>query len=93
MPFERDELDRGLPDKPCLAVFSGPGEIITLPVGARMLLIFDPSRPDRVHPVFLAKVSREKLYFRCNCGQGKCTRVFEYALTIKGNHPLSESGV
>lgn len=87
--FLKQLTQSGQVDKPGLVVLVGPTDARYLPPGAQLILVPDPERLDRATPVFLAKLTREKLVFRCNCGNPRCTRVLEYTLAVKGEHPKS----
>jgi hypothetical protein len=78
-------------DKPHLVLMTGPEDAIAIPLGAKMFIVVDPDRADRIIPVFLANITRDALTFRCNCGQPKCTRVLSYKVRASGHHPLTEN--
>lgn len=95
MPIH-DDADAGdIPGGPHLAVVTGPGQALALTPamsrpdrsGPRMFLVFDPTREDRKVPVIFAKMTREKLVFKCNCGQPSCNATYVYKLTVEGHHP------
>jgi hypothetical protein len=82
-----NELPPGC-DKPHLAVVKDElGGALGIPVGATILVVTDPTRPDGVVPWVLAKVSNKKLILLCACRDPECTRVLTYAASIKGSHP------
>lgn len=82
-----NDLPRGC-DKPHLAVVKDElGGALGIPVGATLLVVIDPTRPDGVTPWILAKVTNKKLTLLCACGNAECTRVLTYAASIKGSHP------
>jgi hypothetical protein len=78
----------GAPEGAHLAVVtSATGEALAVPVGATIFLVEDPTRPDKIIPMILTKVSTKTWRFLCGCGQRECNRVMEYRLTAKGHHP------
>ena len=86
MPLVKSLLETGGPQEPHLALQMEDGWV-GLPPGARFLIVTQPGRADRAIPVFLAKVTRDTIHFRCNCGQPECTRVLVYKVTARGYHP------
>ncbi len=81
-----------VPKEAHLAVMLSLDGFTPLPIGAKFLIVQDPARADRTIPVFLARVTKDLLVFRCNCGQGNCTRVLSYKLRVAGRHPTKIQG-
>lgn len=87
------ELKGAVPEEGHLAVITGPGQGMAIRKGQPMLIVDDPKNVSRVVPVLLLSVTRDKIVFRCACGNRECTRVMEYHLTAKGTHPyMSHAG-
>lgn len=66
------------------------GSAIAIPVGATMFLITNPDHVDGVIPMFLVKVDKRQIVFRCACGNPTCTRVLKYKLIVEGRHPPTQ---
>lgn len=94
MPIVKSELIGEAPKGAHLAVVTGAdGSAMAIPVGALMYVVLDPTRPDRVWPMELVKVTEKGLRFRCPCRKPNCTRVLRYSLTAEGHHPPSAGAV
>lgn len=65
MPIIREEGKGAPPPKgPHLAiVFDKAGRMLPLPPGTQLFLVEDPSRPDRIFPMVIKKVSHKALVF------------------------------
>ena len=93
MPFQKPAFEGEAPKTAHLALMVGPTEALAIPPGAKLFIVTDPERADRIIPVYLAKVTRRELVFRCNCSNPKCTRVLKYQLKVEGFHPAREEGI
>lgn len=91
MPFKPADIQGDVPAAAHLAVYTdNSGNVLAIPSGARMLLIEDPQRMDRIFPLILKRVNRKSIVFQCGCG--KCTREYVYKLTdMKGLHAPTTS--
>lgn len=65
MPIIHEKGEGNPPPKgPHLAiVFDKAGRMLPLPPGTQMFLVEDPSRPDKIFPLILKKVSHKALVF------------------------------
>jgi hypothetical protein len=87
MPFAPKAMEGEAPAQAHLAIMTDESGLWTaIPPGARMLIVEDPTRLDRIQPLILAKVTRTKLIFRCGCGEDTCTRIYVYAAAKAGWH-------
>lgn len=77
-----------VPDGPHLAVMTGSGGGFPIPVGAQMLIVIDPTKPDQIQPLLLVKVGSDKLTWRCTCN-AKCKQVITMPLVRTGGHNQS----
>lgn len=79
------------PEGPHFALYTDrSGLAIAVPVGARLDLVLDPTRPDGITPQFIAKLTRRQIIFRCACMRPECTRTLTYSLRVSGWHPESK---
>jgi hypothetical protein len=83
-------LGGDVPQKGHLAVITGVGQAMALPVGVTMLIVDDPKDVSKVIPVILVEVKRDAIVFRCACRKPNCTRVMSYKLRAAGHHPYDE---
>lgn len=87
-------LEGEVPKGAHLALKTGPGEALAVPVGAQLLVVLDPNRVDMILPVFLADIAKAtggfRLAFRCACGKPGCNRVFKAKFFATGTHPSKE---
>lgn len=86
MPFEPKAIEGMAPGVSHLAVYvDKDGGVMSIPPGARMLIIEDPRKLDSIFPLILKKVSRRTITFLCGCG--RCNREYVFRLDgIKGMH-------
>lgn len=79
------------PKEPHLGVITDDaGSCLSIPVGARVLIIENPAQYNGIFPLTLVRVSRKELVLKCACRQPNCTRKVNFKATWKGIHPQSE---
>lgn len=70
-----------------LALMTGDGTAIGIPIGATLIIVTGPKLEDK-YPVVLMKVEKKLLRFHCGCQKPGCTRTFTYKITgASGTHP------
>jgi hypothetical protein len=79
------DLTGRAPDKPHLALMTGEGAFIAMPVGCTMAEIIDPTDSRGITPLLLVEVKPGKWTFRCKCNP-ECTMVYTFKATGTGSH-------
>lgn len=85
MAFVPSRLQGDVPKDGHLAIRMGKDEAMPVPVGAGILAVYDPTRPDKIEGFLLAKVTPEKWVLRCTCN-AKCKHVVTLRRTGSGSH-------
>lgn len=65
MPIIRDEGKGAPPPKEAhlAVIFDRAGRMLPLPPGTQLFLVEDPSRPDKIFPMVIKKISHKALVF------------------------------
>jgi hypothetical protein len=86
MPFEPSNLQGDIPNKPHLALRTASEEAISIPPGAYLMQVLDPTSADGYSTFILTKVTDKKWTFRCACSPN-CKKVREMVAVEKGTCP------
>lgn len=85
MPFVPTKIHGDAPKGMHLALKTAHDEAISIPVGAYMMQIEDPLRPDKCETLILVKVTKKQWVFRCACNP-HCQNVITMSRSAQGPH-------
>jgi hypothetical protein len=61
-------------------------EVMAIERGHTIFIIEDPKRADKIFRFILVSATNKRLVLKCHCGNPKCTAVYTYTASKRGQH-------